>query len=356
MTKFVFADRYAEEGLSPSAEIIASRTGPAERIISEITEVRSLALIGLYYGATDLDMGWFRDEFFKDDASFSLVNNEREARVLAATILEALVEDEDALVILGLIAGSVNGHRIPAQSKRLTHLAREMMGQYSVDERKPSVVETKVAPTVTAKLGEEIAAIGANDWGALLATLIKMRNESLASVRTTSTQATNALTALNRQVALLREESQMLWWLVGGHSRTLVRSFTDFGPQQSALIGAVDLGELTSISRLGPVAASAMLERIIVLAKRSKGAMPKDLASAIDGVSREDLQRLNIFPNKVPARIAPITAAIELARTIGPGAWHGRFLEITGLQATIAFEPIELATQLYREHLLGQLT
>lgn len=356
MTKFVFADRYAEEGLSPSAEIVASREGPAGRIIDDITEERTLVLIELYYGATGLDLAWFRDEFFKDDASFSLINNERETRVLAATILEALVEAEDPVAILSLVAGNVNGHRIPAQSKRLTHLAHEVMGRCSVDERKPSTVETKVAHTVTAKLGEEIAAIGGNDWVGLLATLTKIRNESITSARTTSSQTTNALTALNRQVALLREESQMLWWLVGGHSRTLAKSFTDFGPQQSALIGAVDLGDLTSISHLGPVAASAMLERIIVLAKRSKGAVPKDLASAIDGVSREDLQRLNIFPSKVPARIAPVMAAIELARTIGPGAWHGRFLDITGLQATIAFEPIELATQLYREHLLGQLT
>jgi GTPase-associated system helical domain len=356
MTKFVFADRYAEEGLSPSAEIVASRAGPAERIISAITEVQSLTLVGLYYGATDLDLGWFRDEFIKDDASFSLVNNEREARVLAATILEALVVDEVPHVILGLVAGSVNGHRMPVQSKRLIHLAHEMMGKYSVDERKPSVVETKVTSTLTAKLGEEIGAIGANDWAALLTMLTKIRNESQSSARTTSTQATNALTALNRQVALLREESQMLWWLVGGHSRTLERSFANFGQQQSALIGAVDLGDLTSISFLGPVAASAMLERIIVLAKRSKGAVPRDLASAVDGVAREDLQRLNISPNKVPARLAPITTAIELARTIGPSVWHGRFLETTGLQATIEFEPIELATQLYREHLLGQLT
>jgi hypothetical protein len=356
MTKFVFADRYAEEGLSPSAEIVASREGPAGRIIDDITEERTLVLIELYYGATGLDLAWFRDEFFKDDASFSLVNNERETRVLAATILEALVEAEDSVAILGLVAGNVNGHRIPAQSKRLTHLAHEVMGKYSVDERRPSVLETKVASTMTAKLAEEIAAIGANYWAALLATLTKIRSESQSSGRTTSTQATNALTALNRQVALLREESQMLWWLVGGHSRTLARSFGLFGPNQSAIIGAVDLGDLTSISHLGPVAASAMFERIIALAKRPKGAVPKDLATAIDGVAREDLQRLNIFPNKVPARLAPITAAIELARTIGPGAWHGRFLETTGFQSTIAFEPIELATQLYREHLLGQLT
>lgn len=355
MTVFNFADRYAGEALASTGEMIASREAPAERIISEIDTIHILALIGIYYGSVDLDLGWFRNEFIKEDPSFSLVNNERETRVLAAAILGALVEQENALAILGLVAGNVNGHRIPAQANWLIRLAHEVMGRQSVDERKPHVVNVKVAPTTTQKLGEEVSAIAVNDWPVLLATLNKIRSEAQSSARTTSTQATNALAALNRQVDLLREESQMLWWLVGGHSRTLDRSFAEFGPQQSALVGAVDLGDLTTTTHLGPVAAPAMLERVIALATRSEGAAPKDLASAIDGVDRLDLQRLNIYPNDLPARLAPVTAAIEMARTLGPGVWHGIFTEKTGLQPTITFEPTELATQLYREHLLGQL-
>lgn len=354
MTVFNFADRYAEAGLSPSGEIVALREGPFNRIVSEIDDERTLALVDLYYGAVGLELGWFRDEFFKNDASFSLVN-ERETRVLAAAILEALVEKEDPWVLLGLVAGNVNGHRTPVQSNRLIVLAQRELGRLSVDERKPKVANTKIESTATPKLTEEVLAIGASDWPALLAMLNKIRNEAQNSAQATSAQTTSALNALNLQVALLREESQMLWWLVGGHSRTLERNFAEFSPQQSALVGAVDLGDLTTTTHLGPVAASAMLERVIALAKRPKGAAPKDLASAIDGTDRADLQRLNIFPNKVPPRLAPVTAAIELARTLGPGVWHGPFTEKTGLQPTITFEPTELATQLYHEHLLGQL-
>ena len=138
-------------------------------------------------------------------------------------------------------------------------------------------------------------------------------------------------------------------------SRTLERSFATFGPQQAALVGAVDLGDLTTVTRLGPVAAPAMLERVIAMGKRPKGSAPRDLTSAIDGLAREDLERLRVFPDEVPARLAPVTAAVALAKTIGAGAWHKRFLETTGLKATIAFEPAGLASQLYREHLLGQL-
>jgi hypothetical protein len=355
MTKFVFADRYAEYGLSPSGETIASRTAPAERIVENITHAQIIDLIGVYYGASGADLTWFRDEFAKADPSFSLINNERETCVLAATILEALIRDGTDEAILGIVVGNVSGHRTPSLSNKLITLALEEMGTRSVNARKPSTGEVKIAPTQTPKLTEEIAAVAQNDWGALLSMLAKIRSEVLNSSRTISNQTANSLSTVNREVALLREESQMLWWLVSGHSRALTRSFTTLSPQQTALVAAVDLGDLTPVSRLGPVAAPAMLERIIALAKQPKGTSSKDLASIIDSVDRKDLQLLNIMPSKLPSRLAPITTAIDLARTIGNGAWHGRFLETTGLNANIEFEPVQLATQLYREHLLCQL-
>ena len=50
-----------------------------------------------------------------------------------------------------------------------------------------------------------------------------------------------------------------------------------------------------------------------------------------------------------------IAAALDLAKTMGNGAWHARFSSKTGLDASIMSEPLALANQLYREHLLGQL-
>lgn len=354
MTDFVFADRYAAEGISPPGEIIAARTPPAERILEEITEGQVLDLVRLYYGSRDVDLNWFRDEFVQEDASFSLVNNERETRVLAAAILEALVTNEDCLAILALASGYINGHRVPAQSKPLVSFALECIGKQAVEDRKPRRVEKEVVPVFNAKLGEEIAALGANNWPLLIELLAKINNEIKAAVRNTASKTNAAVSTLQRQIGLHREETQMLWWLIGGYSKTLERSFSAFAPAQAAIVGAVDLGDLTSVTRLGPVAAPEMLNRIISLAKRPKGTIPKDLASSVDSIDGDDLKRLRIFPD-LPPRIAPVTSAIDLARTIGPGAWRARFEDLTGLSATIEFEPIDLAVQLYREHLLGQL-
>lgn len=355
MADFVFADRYAEAGLAPTSQMITSRQAAAERIVAKPTNAQILDLAGIYFGSSGLDLVWLRDEFATDDPTFSLVNNERETRVLAATMLGALVAAGRSEAILAIAAGGVAGHRPPIQADWLFQDATEAIGRLAVAERKPVAIDTKVGPTANTKLTDEIAALTADDWPGLLAALSKVRTEAASSAKTTAGQTATALAALNRQVRLQREEAQMLWWLVGGHSRCLGRAFSTFAPQQAAIVGAVDLGGLTSFTRLGPVAAPALLERVVALAKRPKAPVPRDLASAIDGLGQADLDRLPIYKDAVPPRLAPVTASIALARSMGPGAWHARLREATGLDATIALEPIDLAVQLYREHLLGQL-
>lgn len=355
MAKFNFADRYAEAGLAPTSQTIANRQAPADRIVGNATSENILDLVGAYYASPSLDLAWLRDEFAQEDASFSLVNNERETRVLAASILGTLVANGNAVAILAVLVGGVAGLRQPPEAQWLLREAASELLARSVADRKPAEIDTKVTPTAISKLADEIAAVPVNDWASLLAMLGKIRSEAQGSVGTTSRQTTAALAELELNMRYLREESQMLWWLFGGHSRSLQRSFKTFRPQQAALVGAVDLGSLTTVSQLGPVAAPAMLERIVILAPTPKGTPVRDLASAVDGLPEEDLQRLEIFEDKLPARLAPVTAAIDLARTIGKGAWHSRFRERTGLEATIALDPVALGEQLYREHLLGQL-
>lgn len=355
MTSLNFADCYAAAGLAPTAQIVTARETPATRIIDTATKAQIIDLVGVYYGSPALILTWLRNEFAKEDASFSLVNNEREVRVLASAILASLVAQGRSEAILSVVSGHVAGHRLPSEAAWLVADAIAALNARSVLERKPATFETKVVPTVATTLKDEIAALVQNDLATLQALLGKIRAESQQSAKATANQTTTALDELNRQVSLQREESQMLWWLTGGYSRNLQRSFSEFGPAQAALVGAVDLASLTTVTRLGPIAAPAMLERVIAMSKRTRGQVGQNLASAVDGLAPADTERLPIRPDLVPARLAPVTQALALARTIGVGAWHTRFRETTGLESTMALEPVVLATQLYREHLLGQL-
>jgi len=152
----------------------------------------------------------------------------------------------------------------------------------------------------------------------------------------------------------MREESQMLWWIFGGHSRSLCRGFSCLDSYQAALVGAVDLANLTTFTLLGPIAAPAMLERVIASSKKQKAPSAKSLLATLESFDQSDLNNLEIS-TELPARITPVSSAIDLARTLGKGAWHQRFKTLTGVDASIELEPISLAVQLYHEHLLGQL-
>lgn len=354
MARFTFADGYREAGLMPPAEIITLRQGPVNRITEKITNPQILDLACVYYGNLNVDLDWFREEFRTEDAGFSLINNERETRVLAALILGELIYNENAVAILAVSVGSFRGGRVPAQSTWLLTEAEQSFVTLSVEGRQTQAISTKLTPTITQKLTEEISGLVTNDWAGLLTILGKIRTEAQSSAKTTATQATTALQTLERQSKLMREESQMLWWLIGGHSTTLDQSFAALGSRQAAIAGALDLGELTTCSLFGPVAMPAMLERVIALAKKTKVQQSLDFASAIDGFAEKDLKRLQA-PKELPATLAPVSEAIKLSQLMGNGVWHKRFKETTFLEPLIDIESIPLAEQLYRECLLEQL-
>jgi hypothetical protein len=354
MGNFTFADRYAEAGLAPGAAIIVSRQEPANRIAASITDERVLILVNAYYSNPGVDLTWLRDEFIQEDPSFSLVNNEREARLLSALVLGKLVQEGKAVAILGLVIGRLAAQNQATEFGWLLQDASQALAERAVSERRVHAINTKITWAATAKLTDEVAAVAEGDWPGLVAVLGKIRSESHIALKGIAAQSSEALLALERENDLLREETQMLWWLFSGHSAGLQRSFVAFTPSQAALVGALDLGSLTT-SILGPIAAPAMLERVIALSKRPKGQPVTELAKVIDSFAPADLLRLSVLPAKLPPRLAPITAAIEQARTIGQGAWHVRFQSQIGLDPSMEVEPTTLAQQLYLEHLLGQL-
>ncbi|THB85383.1 hypothetical protein E1N66_05325 [Pantoea allii] len=357
MSQFTFADRYSEAGLAPTAEKIQLREAPVSQIVENIEDKQIVVLAQYYYGQAGMDMTWFRDAFAEADASFSLVNNEREARVLSALALGRLIHEENSKAILAVSIGSVRGLRKPSQSEWLVYEAEKAFLRCSVNDRSYASLPEKVSPTENPKLPEELKAVAeAPDLTTVIALLSKVREEMRSSAQTTARQVSNAINACNRQLSVMREESQMLWWLTGGHSKTLSRSFAALTPAQAALVGALDLGMITTSTHLGPVAIPAMLEKIMAMAKKARTVAPAtvSLQALIDSFTAEEIETFDV-PESLPPFLAPFSAAIERAKTIGPGGWHARFTQHTGLDASLSLAPVILAEQLYREILLGQL-
>ncbi|WP_217550281.1 GTPase-associated system all-helical protein GASH [Pantoea sp. GbtcB22] len=355
MTNFTFADRYSEAGLEPRAEKILLREKSVKQIVETINKKQILDLARFYYGCSDIDMTWFRDVFAEADAGFSMVNNDREARVLSAMVLSALINENESKAILAVSLGSLRGLRAPPQSEWLVYEAEEAFLACAVEERADESVLSKISPTGVQKLTDELAAAEeAPDIATLVSLVSQVRDEARSSAMTTSKQVSAALDVCSRQLSLMREETQMLWWLTNGHSSLLSRSFNTFTPAQAALLGAMDLGKLTTFTLLGPVAIPAMLDKIVLLAKKTRGEPVTSLDALIDSFKTEDREKFDIFDG-LPPELAPITTAIALANATGSGLWHERFKQKTGMEATLSLSAVTMAEQLYREHLLGQL-
>ncbi|MEX3174058.1 GTPase-associated system all-helical protein GASH [Serratia quinivorans] len=355
MTTYTFADRYSEAGLAPTAEKILLREGAVRQIVEAIEDKQIVDLALFYYDCSGIELTWFRNAFLETDASFSMVNNEREARVLSALVLSELIKAHNPNAILAVSAGSVRGQRAPSQSSWLIYQAEEAFLTCAVENRAYEHIPSEVSTTASQKLTDELEdASEASDPVTLASLLIKVRDEFQSSALTMSKQISTALEECNHQLSLMREESQMLWWLTGGHSKTFSRNFATFTPAQAVLIGALDLGNLTTYTHLGPVAIPAMLDKIIPLAKKTRGRGAVSLSTLIDSFVPEDLEQFNVFQT-LPPYIAPVTTAIDFAKAVGTGAWQARFAQKTGLDASLSLDPVVMAEQLYREHLLGQL-
>jgi len=349
MSGFDFADRYAQAHLQPTPEIMAARQASAARIQGNADKTQLLDLVSAYYGMKP-DLTWLRDELRQDDTTFSLVTGERESVVLAALILAGKIDESDPTSILGVVAGSVRGKRAPAEAAWLLVEARSALAEDAAAARVPQKLATPVRHSATPELAEEITPAAAS-LEALTQVLAKVRAESQEAARYVAKQVTDALLILNGNARYQREESQILWWLFGEHSRTLDKPFSAFRPAEAALIGGIELAALSEASELGPVAAPAVLERVLRAAKRDNKARPITLIGAVDGLAA-DLAKLKAPAPERP-EICPVLTAIAKANDIGITAWAGAFNKATGLEATIEFEPIELALQVYHECLLG---
>jgi GTPase-associated system helical domain len=355
MPRFNFADSYREAALNAGPEVLRLRQEPFEKMRQRMDVATALDLTRLYFGlpvpnGTD----WFRDAFGETDPSFSMYDNGREAAVLAAGLLGAALEDDKPYAALAPLTTSAAGHREPVVNAELLEDARRMLGESAVATR-----EWKMADPLQIKLaaqsnvpGEAATLPQANDWGKV-ATLFKLVSEEwTGATKDLATQVTNVMVPLSGQVAALREEVEMLWWYVGGWSRVLNKPFHELKPGLAAAMAGLDMADL-SRTPFGPIAAPAILQRIVSGVRRRQPSKVtiKDAVEALPSRAFDGLQLAAELKNVLD--LCPVLAAFLKASEIGRGsAWHGPFASATRLDATAEFQPLELATQVYRERLL----
>lgn len=352
MATFNFADQYRTAGFQPTSEIVRFRQLAAEKIITNLDDRKILDLVRLYFGSPVRAGGeWFVSAFSEDDASFSMVDNEREASVLSACILESIIESGNSLACLAVVTMSVNASRKPIACPDFIDYAANKLLSFSIYERDNirdfETVKIPNKSKFTTSINEYKTT---NDQTKAIEAINYTYLDAIEASKFVANELKAISGPLVTQVRQLREEVDMLWWHIGGHSNVLHKPFPELEAGLAAILAGVDLANL-SRSDTGPAAAPAMLYRAI-MDKRdaSENLVLSELIDSIPETLFNHLTMPEHLPNYYD--FCPVLAALSKYHENAKGAWMGVFKKITGLESNLEFTQINLSLQVYREILL----
>lgn len=338
-----FGDWYRAAKVAPDGDILKKRWAGVHAFSPDRAQVVELTRTFYRIGRqTDQFMTDFRGAFQKDDPAFSAKGNEMELAVLAGAALVdswcSYGEPDGSYAALAVICASCRDLRKPVVPG-IVELAVQEFGERCVDrfqspDAKPADLGQKAQQQVQAHC----------DSGAtpnLGAPFISLMQE---------------VARLRHQVELNAEETNILWWMLGEHSRDSGQHLADLEPGAACLTVGKDLADLVR-KPPGPLAALAFLDRALGLTKAKPDVRIrlKDAVQAVPPPQREKWLASSRWDD-VLGDICPLSLALRLSLTATKkDSWLPAFEERTGISKNTALAARELAHQIYLEGVLHQL-
>jgi hypothetical protein len=314
-----FAAWLRAAGLEPNDETSPKHWAVISEYLPTAEEIISFAR--LFYGSSsegDASLDKFGTALQDIDTNFSMQDHKRLLSVFAGAELIATIErDQDGrladLAALCLVCGGAQSARTDVPVPGMPKLA---------------------ARYIESRTGKRAS----------------------TSVGTVEEQADPKMEQLERELTIVGEEANMLWWLVSEYSRDRNRSWKKVGLSATSIIAGKELADLTRVIP-GPVAAAAFLDRIIRLSDSAKSPKPIGIKDAIEKVPREWRERYGFKAAAGVEDLAPISNAIRVSLTVSEGdEWSPVFEKGTGIEAKSKLLPNALAYQVFLELLLARLS
>ncbi|WP_061209306.1 GTPase-associated system all-helical protein GASH [Leptospira borgpetersenii] len=362
MKELNLADLYKLAGLNPGPEIINLRKDSFDKILSELNNAKIIQLVRMYFGfpATS-DFDWFRNGFAEMDSSFTLIENQNEATVLAAALLRSAM-DKFPLTSLALVCGSVGGIRKTKIQISLLEEAKQALQMHSIKKREKLDIDLKIIkPSGKSKFPTSIDAMpNASDWPKFVESLKLLNSESAEANRVLGVQVSGILQLLITEGIFLKEEINILWWHIGGYSSILENPYSELSINLGIPLAGLELADLSQ-SLTGPVSAPALLHRTLLGIKKVKPT--KKTTSTKETVSIKEI--VNEFPMEKYSKLGlndiiknypelcPVLYGFYKCFEIGDQtAWGTSYKRDTHLDSQSSLAPLDLAIQVYRERLI----
>jgi hypothetical protein len=320
-----FADWYRIASLEPNAELLPKRWAAIEEFSPDAKGVVSLIQLFYQLGAPDPTfVGEFQAVFQKHDAAFQMRGNEQELRVLAgaelADIMHRGEHNDRLLAALGLVCASAQNIRTGPCVPDIPEFAASFLVEASRDRATTDGPDTELT-TALKELGEPYDKLAA------------------------------AVQDCQKELRLVSEESNILWWLFSEHSRDQQQRWETFDISAAALIAGKELADLTSVLP-GPSAAAAFLDKMMRCCK-SKLPDTITIKSSIEKSPTDWRQKFakSNCPDSLDL-LMPISQGIKISVLSAPDAWAPTFVHSTGVPLSAKLSPALLSRQVYLEGLL----
>lgn len=338
-----FGEWYRLVNIEPTSDTLNDRWSGVEAFTEDIEWDDILDLARVFYRMKPNNDNFeeaFREAFQEIDSSFRMKDNDLELSVLAGASLACVFKGGSNLIAKLAAYASVcpdfQGSYKRAAVHDITVEARSSIRKWASANRKKLL---KYVPPI-GKM-EQLSTILATNDPAQIGPVLQ---EHLASLGAT-------VTGIREKLILFREDSDVLWWLMGEHSRDLELPITEIGLPTAGLVVGKELADMVRILP-GPFAAQAVLHKMIDNA--TNGTMEDtELSEAVNCTSREwRTSWLEDLPTNSAFDLCPVLFAVDASLKVKQNTeWYPQFSTAFGVEATLKASPLDIATQAYDESL-----
>ncbi|AFW01773.1 hypothetical protein BAR24_14890 [Gluconobacter oxydans] len=348
---------YGRLGLSTDPELIERRTKGVAAVAAATDRADLLPLVRRAFGlGQPAASAGFLTKMQGEDPTFDVQADDKEAGLLAGSILDRVIEDEgdqSGIAALAVVAAAAGGLRRPNNYDGLVAEAeRRLAVVQGSSTGAPATRTYRRQPEALATTLQTIGNVHFNQISSHVVTAFQELGKYAEAGALAAAANANVLLDYVGRVEL---ELRLYWWVTGGWSSDAAKPFRRMRVTEAALRGGKELAE-KAFNEVGLFAAPAMLDMILERG-RSEGEL---VPVSLDDISKTgDLAwRQNVFSavgSGAFSDIAAVSTALYLAAESGDADdWHPRFFRITGVRVDAMLDPVSLGLQLYRECLLSK--
>lgn len=334
-SKEYFPTWYKAIDLTVTQDLVDNRISVINNIINEEDITLWLDIVRLAYGikleSTESKI-LFENKFREKDITFPIVSNDNIIKVLAEISLCFLFESKSRLShLISLAVINANffekytSSQVPYyEFANNVDENNESASDIDIDEIEDNLLEK--ANTFEEDVEDE---------------------EALDS--TDSLNLIKAVTYLNHENKKLKEETNILWWLFGQHSKSNNAYFSEIGLSKMVIASAQELFELSSNSGYRS-SAKHILYKVLLISNDNK---PKlkilSLSDSITEATAHSKEKLLHLGNET--ELTPFIYALDLEKKFTDVAvWKAAFNKTLGTGVSDKkYKPEDLAFQFYRE-------